>query len=165
MPARKLPPTYELVKLYRSGMTHKEIAEKVSEEIGEPVSRVSITLALSRAGEEPRAKRYKDEIPWTVASRHSNEYPARMLRLLGRRNAGQDLTETDEGKLNRWLSWLQGEDAVVAYSPMTDPGFRYVLADEADDNVNGIPVRPRTIAPEEIIPSDDLDWVRELTNE
>ena len=46
---RKLPPAQELKKLVDAGMTHTQIAEKISEEIGETVSRSSVAVALSRA--------------------------------------------------------------------------------------------------------------------
>lgn len=145
MPRRKLPPNYELVKMYRSGMTHQEIADKVAADIGEPVTRVAVTLAMARIGEDPRNPRYDDVIPWRVRARHRNETAVRNLRLLGRRNAGHELDKEQNTRLNNWLRWLEENNAVVGYCRDRDPGFVYVTADESDDRPNGNPVRPRDL--------------------
>lgn len=135
--------------MYRSGMTHQEIADKVSVDLGEPVSRVSVTLALSRIGEDSRAPRYDDVIPWRVRGRHRNEIAVRNLRLLGRRRAGSRLNKQQEARLEEWLTWLDEQEAVVGYCPDRDPGFVYVAADEPHDRPNGLPIRPRTLIIEE----------------
>lgn len=145
MPVRKLPPNYELVKMYRTGMTHQEMADKISEQIGEPVTRVAVTLALARIGEDPRTPRYEDVIPWRVKTRHRNETAVRNLRMLGRRMSKMPLTKEQETRLDNWLKWLDEHDAVVGYCPDRDPGFVYVTADEPEDRPNGHPIRPREL--------------------
>lgn len=151
MPVRKLPPNYELVKMYRSGMTHQEMADKISEQIGEPVSRVSVTLALSRIGEDTRTPRYTSVIPWRVRAKHRNETAVRNLRLLGRREAGIELSKEMNARLNNWLKWLKENDAVVGYCRDRDPGFVYVAADEAEDRPSGYPIRPRDLTLDEFV--------------
>ena len=150
MPPRKLPPNEELIKMSRSGMTHKQIAEKVSQETGENISRAAVTLALSRAGEPAKNPRYSDEIPWVVSQEHVNEWPVRMLRLLGRRRAGHTLNDREVGQLERWMSWMHKNNAVVGYCPTCSPGFYYILADESGDEPDGIPIRPRPLSSEEV---------------
>lgn len=135
--------------MYESGMTHQEIADVVSERIGEPVTRVSVTLALSRAGVKPRTVRYDAEIPWTVQSRSLNETPVRMLRILARKTRGKAVKDADWDRCNRWLEWLKAHNAVVAYCPERRPSFVYVTADEVDDWPGGIPVRPRVMKADE----------------
>jgi hypothetical protein len=151
MPRRKLPPNYELVQMYRSGMTHQEMADKVSEQIGEPVTRVAITLALARIGEDTRNPRYEVVIPWRVKARHRNETAVRNLRMLGRRKGGATLTREEEIRVNNWLKWLDAHDAVVAYCPDRDPGFVYVTADEDGDRPDGLPIRPRVLTLSEFV--------------
>lgn len=150
MPARKLPPKDDLVQMSRSGMTHREIAEQVSRDIGEPVTRAAVTLALSRAGVPHQNLRYEDEIPWTVSSEHINEWPLRMLRLLGRSNRGLELTDEQHDQLTRWLRRMHANNAVVAYCPTAMPGCYYILADESADEPNGIPIRPRILSSEDV---------------
>ena len=150
MVARKLPPTDELVKMVRRGMTHQEIAERVSQEIGEPVARVTVTAALRRAGVEPTQPRYEDVIPWVVSERHQNEWPVRMLRLLGRQRSDREISDKDEQQLNRWLAWMHHSNTVVGYCPSTDPGFWYVTATESRDEPDGVPIRPRYLTPVEV---------------
>ncbi len=145
MPARKLPDNHKLIRLAEMGLTHGQIAEVVGLLTGESVSRPGVTLALHRAGYGKRNPRYTNEVPWKVRTGHLNEWPLRMLRLLGRRNAGVALNPRDEARLNRWLSQLHRINAVVGYCPETQPGCYYVLADESQDEINGAPVRPREL--------------------
>ena len=109
-----------------------------------------MSAALSRAGLTEIGARYQDEIPWRVNVKHLTQYPARMLRLLGRRNTGKIVRTTEESKrLDSWLEALREQGLVVAYCP-EGPGFIYVEADEQHDGENGIPIRRRTIEPGEI---------------
>ena len=150
MPApRLLPPTSELVKLIEQGYTHKEIADWVERTMGVKVSRSSVSAALHRAGLSEQLGRYRAELPWRVKGEHLTQYPARMLRLLGRRNAGVELSMEDEGRLDAWLTALEEQDLVVAYVP-DGQGFIYVEADEVDDGRNHIPIRARPIEPDEL---------------
>lgn len=139
MPARILPDKTRLRQMIDQGMTHREIAEVVSRETGQPVRRSTVSAAIHRAGLSDRAKKYDVEIPWTVRDRHLTSYPARMLRLLGRRRAGLTLTAEQESRLDSWLAMLERENAVVVYFPETEEGFFYV---EGDPYVDGVPVDP-----------------------
>jgi hypothetical protein len=129
-------------------MTHKEIADQVFELTGERVSRSTVSAALSRAGLSKQTARYADEIPWRVKIEHMTAYPARMLRLLGRRRAKLDLTQHEQDRLDSWLASLKERECVVAYSP--DAGFLYVAADEYGDGARGVPIRRRVITKSEL---------------
>lgn len=147
---RLLPPTQELRRLVESGMTHVEIAEHVRKTTGLIVSRSAVSSALSRAGLTTETPRYRREIPWRVAAEHLTQYPARMLRLLGRKRAGvQPLNEDEQARLDGWLAALNDNDWVVAYAA-DGPGFLYVVADEVDDGRGGVPIRRRVIEPDEL---------------
>ena len=108
------------------GMTHQQIAEEVSRRTGYPVSRSSVSAALFRAGEVTNAKKYPEEIPWTVREEHQTHYAARMLRLLGRRRKGIANSAESDARLDSWLSQLRRAGAVVIYVPDTEDGFFYV---------------------------------------
>lgn len=137
MPTRVLPPKSELQKMLERGMTHKEIAEAVSREVGQPVSRSTVSAAIHRAGLSAASKKYVEEIPWTVKEHHLTHYAARMLRLLGRRRAGIQNSEEMDARLDSWLKQLRDEHAVVTYIPDSPEGFYYV---DGDWPKNGIPI-------------------------
>lgn len=137
MPARLLPTPAELKKLLDSGLTHAEIAEQVSRQTGRTIRRSTVSSAIHRAGLSGRAKLYDEEIPWKVKEQHLTAYPARMLRLLGRRRAGIQNSAEQDQRLDAWLDQLRREHAVVAYVPETDQGFWYVSGDFTEA---GIPI-------------------------
>lgn len=147
---RLLPPTQELRKLVEAGMTHADIAEHIRETTGLIVSRSAVSSALSRAGLTREAPRYKEEVPWKVRGEHLTQYAPRMLRLLGRRRAGFELSGDEETRLDAWLEGLKEKGLVVAYAPDAG-GFLYVDDDEVDDGKGGIPIRHRLISPDEIV--------------
>lgn len=119
------------------GMTHAEIAEEVSRRTGYKVSRSSVSAALFRAGEAQVAKKYPEEIPWTVKEGHQTHYAARMLRLLGRRLKGIANSAESDARLDSWLRQLEKSGAVVVYFPDTEDGFFYV---QGTPDVPGVPV-------------------------
>lgn len=148
---RLLPPDQELKKLVDQGFTHQQIADHLSLTTGHRVARATVSAALSRAGLTSRVgPRYSDELPWRVKRHHLAEYPARMLRLLGRRRASQVMAVEDAKRLDRWLDSLQEQGLVVAYCPEHTPGFLYVVADEVGDGDRGVPIRRRTITLDEL---------------
>lgn len=146
---RLLPPTGELAKLVEQGLTHQEIADRIRVTTGVVVSRSTVSVALSKAGLTRSAVRYKDELPWKVKSEHITQYPARMLRLMGRKRSGVALSDDEADRLEAWLESLEEKGLVVAYVPDGD-GFIYVYADEVDDGSGGIPIRRRLIGLEEL---------------
>lgn len=146
---RLLPPTNELVRFIEAGLTHQQIADRIREETGVVVSRSTVSVALSRAGMARDAMRYKEELPWRVKASHLTQYPARMLRLLGRKRSGMRLNDDEADRLEAWLEGMQEKGLVVAYVPQGE-GFIYVEADEVGDNPAGIPIRRRPIDLEEL---------------
>jgi hypothetical protein len=135
--------------MVEAGYTHADIADHVFETTGREVSRSAVSSALSRAGLTREGPRYREEIPWRVRTQHLTQYPARMLRLLGRYRAELELTADDKARLDSWLMSMEEQKVVVAYAP-DGPGFLYVDADEVGDNFDGIPIRRRTIQSDEL---------------
>lgn len=125
------------------GMTHQQIAEEVSRRTGYPVSRSSVSAALFRAGQVNNAKKYVEEIPWTVREEHQTHYAARMLRLLGRRRAGITNSAESDARLDSWLRQLERSGAVVVYFPDTEDGFFYV---QGTPDIPGVPVLREPLA-------------------
>lgn len=154
---RILPPTQELRKLVEAGLTHADIVEHLRETSGLMVSRSAVSSALSRAGLTKETPRYREEVPWKVRGEHLTEYPVRMLRLLGRRRAGFELSGDEAVRLDAWLEGLKEKSLVVAYAPDAG-GFLYVDDDEVDDGKGGIPIRTRIVTPDEIV-EDNRDGV------
>jgi len=123
---RLIPDRTELRRLVGAGKTHQQIADIVFERTGQRVTRGAVSAAISRANLSSHASRYKDHLPWRVRVEHSKHYAARMLRLLGRRDGGEQLNEDDELRLDSWLAKIQQKKVVVAYAPDTEEGFFYV---------------------------------------
>ena len=130
---RKVPDKTTLARWKRQGLSQQEMADKVFEETGEHISRATIAGAMVRYGLSEEKPRYNDVLPWRVRMEHISAYPARMLRLLGKRNNGVELNPQEERKLNSWIRKMQAENAVVAYDPDSAQGFFYVERDEHDD--------------------------------
>jgi hypothetical protein len=143
MPSRILPPTAELKAMVAQGLTHQQIADLLTRETGYPVKRSTVSAALHRANETSAAKKYTEEIPWTVREEHQTHYAARMLRLLGRRRRGIANSEESNSRLDSWLNQLNEAGAVVTYVPDTDDGFFYV---EGKPDKNGIPILTRLLS-------------------
>lgn len=85
--------------------------------------------------------RVSDEIPWSVKIIHAKEYPARMLRALSRRRAGQELTDLEKVRLDAWLEKLESDHSVIGYDPNSVFGFYYIEKDDLVDGKDGIPIR------------------------
>lgn len=147
---RLLPPVNDLVRMVEAGMTHQQIADSVNNKSGANVSRSTVSAALSRAGLTAVGNRYKQELPWRVKAEHLTQYPARMLRLLGRSRADGELSDDEQERLDAWLSALDENGWVVAYAP-ENSGFIYVEADEHEDGRGGVPIRKRLITNDEIV--------------
>jgi DNA-binding transcriptional MerR regulator len=136
MPARRVVPDKTTMRrLLEAGMTHKEIAEWVYEQTGEPVARVSVTRAVERYGLQGEITRYDDLIPWRVRTEHAHDYAARMLRMEARRRRGKKLAPEWEAKLDSWLQQLEEKHAVVTYVPDSPNGFYYVPREEGDEDI------------------------------
>lgn len=147
MPAHKLLPDIQTLRhwIEDEGLTHQQVADRVFQQTGHAVSRSTVSAALHRAGLSANGARYREELPWRVKMEHIAEYPARMLRLLGRRRSGGELSEDENKRLDSWLSQLEAEHAVVGYDPNSKFGFYYIEKDDKTDGKDGIPIRVQTI--------------------
>lgn len=135
---KQLPDVQRLAALRSEGKTYKQIAAWVEEKTGQRVSPASVGAALSRAGKTDARARYTDHIPWVVHAEHTMHYAVRMLRMLGRRDAGLELTAEQEQRLDSWLQKLRDEHAIVAYLPDSEDGFYYI---DGDWPADGIPIK------------------------
>jgi len=138
-----LPPIADLLGMVRSGMSHAQIAAKISEDTGYKVARSTVSAALHRAGKAETKPRYREAVPWRVRDIHNDHYAVRMLRAYGRRQADSKLPEAEEARLEAWLRKLQSNRWVVAYCP-EDPGsgFHYINAQYGDSEHAPIRTRP-----------------------
>jgi hypothetical protein len=112
------------------GLTHAEIAEAWLKDSGVEIKRSTISMAIARYGlkdHSPRAHmRHSDLIPWKLESEHVYRPEARLLRLEGRRRAGNELAPAEERWLENWKKELREAGAVVHYEPDTEDGFFWV---------------------------------------
>ena len=121
---RLVPSDQELARLLERGMSHKDIVAHVLATEGKHITQGAVAAAVSRAGLSNLQRRYENEIPWRVSPEHIRDYPVRLLRLLGRRNSGDTLTEEESIRLNNWLHHLEEDNAVVGYDKIN--GFAYI---------------------------------------
>lgn len=144
---RYVPSDQQLKRLLEQGMTHDDIVAHIEATDGIRVSRSTVSAAISRAGLSTTQHRYSEEIPWTVKTQHLRDYQPRMLRLLGRRRAGEELNEIENSRLTNWLAMLEADNAVVGYDP--EVGFAYI--DRSDDDPVDVPIhrQPIRLAPPE----------------
>jgi len=138
---RYLPSDRELQRLLDQGNSHQDIVQYVFDTTGERVSRTTVSAAISRAGLSKPQSRYQETIPWRVKVEHIRDYPARMLRLLGRRMEGQVLNPTEANRLDSWLQQLLEDDAVVVYDPQS--GFGY--ASRKPEDPTDVPIHIKTV--------------------
>lgn len=135
MAGKKIPDKL-VEQLLRQGFGLTEIKNILAEQ--KPpviITRQALSVWRRRRGLEPLNPRYADLIPWRVKDHHARYYQPMMLRHLGRRRAGGELTDREETALNNWLKFLEEEDVVVHYEPDLDEGFFYVPRRKVDTDV------------------------------
>ena len=121
-------------------MTHGQIAEYCG------VTRAAVSVQVMHAGLSKPRPRYDVELPWRVRTEHITAYPARMLRLLGRKRQGGSLTGKEEAQLQSWLTGLQQHRLIVGYDPDDDAGFHYIDAGFHDHEMQALPIRRAPIS-------------------
>lgn len=112
---RDLPPDGELKKLLEQGLTHQQIADAY----GVTQQAVSNHVRLNNLAPPP--PRYPNAVPWFVKREHRGQYALRMLRLHGKRAAGQPLKPGQVAALERYEKRLAGLNNVLDYAD--DIGF------------------------------------------
>jgi hypothetical protein len=140
---KKVPDKTTLARWQREGLTQQQMVERILSEQGITVSRPAIAGAMVRYGLAEDKVRHNHTIPWRVKVVHISSYPARMLRLLGRRLDGMHLNNQENKKLDSWLALLEREDAVVAYDPDSVDGFMYV--DREPQDPKDVPIRVKRV--------------------
>lgn len=114
-------------------MTQEQMAARYRFETGNDYRRSSFQKWLQAIEHRRTRPRYDQVLPWRVLGEHSMEYDARMLRLVGRREAGQPLSAADALRLAGWERDLRARDAVVHYDPDTIDGFHWIARMPSDD--------------------------------
>ena len=143
-PPQIVPDKNTLQRWIDEGLTHQQMADRVFEMKGQRVSRNAISAAMKRYGLSKEGARYAEEIPWRVNNLHAKAFQLRMLRLLGRRRTGRELTSAESKQLREWLKRLSDESAIVAYDPDSDRGLVYIDA-KWKDHDRDIPIRRKEI--------------------
>lgn len=116
MPApRQLPDADTLKRLRNQGWSYNDIANEYG------VTKGAVYLQLQEAKATKKRPNYKHLIPWTVRKEHQYAHPPMMLRLLGRRQNGDDIPPVKERMLDKWLREVAAANVVVCYHPDTPP--------------------------------------------
>ncbi len=143
-PPTLVPSKDVLTRWQREGLTQVQMVERHERETGVRVTRAAIASAMVRYGLSEEKPRYSETLPWKVKTDHLTEYPARMLRLLGRRQIGGELNASEDQRLDSWLAMLKRERAVVGYDPDSAEGFHYIDA-ALKDHRGKAPIRKARI--------------------
>jgi hypothetical protein len=111
MPApRQLPTSDVLRSLRQKGKTYEEIAEMYG------VTKGAVYWQLRDAGIAGKRPDHSKYLPWRVKTEHAHARPAMMLRLLSRREHGDEIPAVKERMLDKWLGEVREADVVVCYS-------------------------------------------------
>lgn len=139
---RKLPDETVLERWYlREKLTYKAMAERwANTPGGHSVSAAAFSAACHGAEWfEPRNRSHvgTEYWPWlNVRPEHNDEHDAQMLRLYGRRKAGdKSIKPRYVAALNAWLRGLYDENAVIAYKPNTNQGWWHVKKEAGDVDI------------------------------
>lgn len=143
-PPKLTPDKNTLERWQEEGLTHKQMADRVFETTGHRVTREAITLAMMSYGMSKSRPRYKETVPWRVSMDHIVAHPVRMLRLLGRRDHGGELSPEEAEGLDAWLEKLTKENLIVGYDPADDQGFIYIDAGFKDHSGDA-PIRKKPL--------------------
>ncbi|ATI18730.1 immunity repressor [Streptomyces phage Daudau] len=147
MGKRKIQDETEVIRWFEEGRTYEWMTEQYLEKYGIKTGASMWGNFRRRRGLDRRIVRDDDLIPWFVKEEHRWAYPLAMLRTEARRRAGKELSDTDKGRLDSWLSMLETENAVVHYDPETDDGFFYVPRQPEDDDIIHRPKHKTTPRP------------------
>ncbi len=116
MPAhRVLPDNDVLIRLRNQGWSYEDIAQEFG------VTKGAVYLRLRQANATTERPSYAHLIPWTVKTEHAHGRPAQMLRLVGRKERGDEIPEPKARMLAKWLREMREADCVVDYDPDYPP--------------------------------------------
>lgn len=122
---RRLPPVEQLAELVEQGFTHTQIADMLTQETGQKITRSAVSVALSRARLTTPKKDLRTA-PWEVRAMHQNRFDLQMLRVHKRLEEGKPATDKDMKRYRSWRQRLDAEDAVIHYEPRSMQGFWWV---------------------------------------
>lgn len=146
MPApRQLPGTEVLLSLRKQKWTYEQIANEYG------VTPGAVYLRLREAGAVKKRPRHSELIPWKVRNEHMHAHPVAMLRLLARRQGGEELPKRKQQQLDKWLREIEEAGVVVCYDPEQGPnpaspkvgGWYYSRRRDSDGDG---PIRPPVVS-------------------
>ena len=112
----------ELERLFRSGMSPKQISETYAER-GVVVAPGTLAVIRHRKGWNRVHLDHSALLPWLVRKEHRGAHHQRMLRLESTLRQGGEVDERNRRLLESWKKQLKAEDAVVHYQPDTPQGW------------------------------------------
>jgi hypothetical protein len=80
-----------------------------------------------------------------VSSEHATANPLRMLRLLARDHAGEELNAKERGMLDSWWKAMRQNEWIVGYDPDDIKGFHYIDDMHRDHDDPDIPIRRKRL--------------------
>lgn len=139
-------PDVEVVKRHRDeGMSNIDIGNQYGT-TGE-----AVRLALKRAGIEmpPMRINHAHYLPWRIRADHSHDVIARRLRAYSTLQQGGTLDESEQRKLERWMSFMDGANSYglrlsVHYDRTDREGFWLAPREPGDRDYIHPPENPRT---------------------
>ncbi|MFJ7590150.1 hypothetical protein ACIQZO_22740 [Streptomyces sp. NPDC097617] len=117
MPAPRQLPSSDVLRAHRNAaMSYEEIAAMYG------VTKGAVYWQLQASGQTKTRPNHKRYIPWTVKAEHAHARPVMMLRLLSRRESGDEtIPDVKSRMLTKWLGEVREADVVVCYDRNMPP--------------------------------------------
>lgn len=134
----EMPPDATIQAWLEAGLTHQAMADRwyeMSEGRWAP-GRKAFSMRISRRGWSTPMERCP-LVPWHVVQDHLHLYEPKMLRRVWQLRRGDDLSEHDLSRIDKFLDDLREQKAVIHYEPDTvlDSPFVWVPAEWFDDDI------------------------------
>lgn len=119
---KKIIPDYKVRQMLRAGKSHKDIVEALQREDHIYITPQAIHAWAKRNGED-LPSRNRTGYPYRIAPEHRQATPVRAIQWFNRREAGEELPEATQRRLDAILAKLDAVDGVFHYDPDTAEGW------------------------------------------
>jgi hypothetical protein len=108
----KLPEASVLLSLREAGASNADIAEQYQ------VTPAAVSKRFATLGQYLRPIRFRETLPWPVATEHRALYAAQRLRSHLKARSGIELAPRERKLLDAWYARLQQDGTVLDYTPV-----------------------------------------------
>lgn len=152
---KKIPYTDDQLRRLREKYTDTEIIAMIEDETGERISPGTISARAVRMGfaKDTRTRR-SETLPWRLSKEQRHTHWAGRLATLGRRLAGEPVSELQSHKLDAFLRELERGDQIIGFvidSRVPKDAFVKLPARMKDHDDSRIPIRIEPLRERDIV--------------